>query len=126
MKEIQKAVIKKGDKYLILLRSPEAVFFPLHWDFPGGKLEPGEDPKSGIEREVIEETELKVIARDVIGVYEMVLKDIPHRFTVYSTETVSGEVNISHEHLEFKWATKDEILKMKIEPYMVSYFKENA
>lgn len=69
MKLIQKSIIKQGDKYLIGLRSENAKYFPLHWDF-GGRLEPGEEPFSGIEREVKEETNLDVRALAVIGVYE--------------------------------------------------------
>lgn len=128
MKLIQKAIIKKDDKFLIILRSPEAKYFPEHWDFSGGKLEPNEDPFTGIEREVIEETALKVKVLEVIGVYELDLDNAgknTHRFTVYSTEIISGDVKLSHEHLEFKWATKEEILQLKIEPYMKFYFEEH-
>ena len=126
MKEIQKAVIRKGSMFLILLRSPKAEFFPEHWDFPGGKLEPNEDSFAGIEREILEETGLKVKALGVVGVYELVLKGISHRFSVYSTKLTSKEqVQLSHEHLDFKWATKDELLKLKVEPYMRKYFSEH-
>ncbi|SRR3989338_4191793 len=125
MKEIQKAVIKRGNKFLILLRSPKAEFFPEHWDFPGSKLEPNENPFVGIEREVAEETGLKVKGVVVVGVYEMVLRSIPHRFSVYSTKLLSNKVvKISHEHLEFRWATREELLKLKVEPYMIEYFRE--
>ena len=129
MKLIQKAIVKKDGKFLIVLRSPDAKFFPEHWDFPGGKLEPDEEPFAGIEREVIEETGLKVKAQEVVGTYEIELdykgEKIPHRFTVYSTEILSGDVKLSYEHLEFKWATKEDILQLKIEPYMKSYFEEH-
>lgn len=129
MKLVQKAIIQKDDKYLILLRSPDAKAFPEHWDFPGGKLEPNEEPFSGIEREVVEETNLKIKAIDIIGVYEMELnkqeEKIPLRFTIYSTKILSGEIKLSQEHLEFKWATKEEILQMRIEPYMKLYFTEH-
>lgn len=125
---VQKAVIKKDDKFLIMLRSPEAKNFPEHWDFPGGKLEPNEDPFAGIEREVMEETSLRVKALKVIGIYEFDFKKISkntHRFTVYSVEIISGDVKLSFEHSGFKWATKEEILKLKIEPFIESYFKEH-
>ena len=52
---VQKAIVKDKNNFLIILRSPSAKFFPEHWDFPGGKLEPNEEPFAGIEREVIEE-----------------------------------------------------------------------
>lgn len=126
---VQKAIIKKDNKFLVVLRSPNAKFFPEHWDFPGGKLEPNEDPFAGIKREIIEETSIKTKIIEVVGIYEIELESkgekIPHRFTVYSTEVISSEISLSNEHSKFKWATKEEILQLKIEPYMESYFKEN-
>lgn len=128
MYQIPKAVIKRGDKYLIGLRSPNAKYFPLSWDFPGGKLEPGEDPYDGIAREVMEETGLIVKPIKVLGVYEFDLNNIgekTHRFTIYSTEEVSGEPRLSSEHLEQRWATKEEIMQLSIEPYFKPFFVDN-
>lgn len=121
---VQKAVIKKRNKYLVLLRWHKAKFFPLHWDFPGGKLDKGESLKAGIEREVLEETQLKVKALKVVLTYKDVFKGIPHEFYIYSVNILSGKVKISHEHLRFKWATKEEILKLKREPYIDPYFEK--
>ncbi|MBI3190649.1 NUDIX hydrolase [archaeon] len=128
MKLIQKAVIKKDNKFLILLRSLGAKYFPEHWDFPGGALEPNEEPFAGIEREVFEETALKIKALKIVGIYELDLDNVgknTHRFTVYSARIISGGVKPSHEHLRFKWATKNEILQLKIEPYVKLYFEEH-
>ena len=126
---VQKAVIKRDNKFLIILRSPNAKFFPEHWDFPGGKLEPNEDPFAGIEREVLEETSLKIKALEPLGAYELDLdfkgEKILHRYTIYSTDVISGDVKLSHEHLEFKWATKEEILQLKTEPWFKPFFKDN-
>ena len=126
---VQKAIVKDKNNFLIILRSPSAKFFPEHWDFPGGKLEPNEEPFAGIAREVIEETDLKVKVIEVVGTYEIDLdykgKKSPHKFTVYSTKVISGDIKLSHEHLKFKWATKEEILELKIEPYMNLYFEEH-
>jgi 8-oxo-dGTP diphosphatase len=129
MKLIQKALIKKNNEFLIVLRSPDAKYFPEYWDFPGGKLEENEDPIAGIEREVAEEVSLQVKAIGIVGVYEMELEycdeKTPHRFTLYSTEIISGDVKLSHEHLDFRWATKEQILDLKIEPYMELYFEQH-
>lgn len=121
----QKAIIKKDDKFLILHRSPEAYAFPEHWDFSGGKLEPGEDPFDGVEREVMEETGIKIKAQKVLGVYEMKYKGDWLKFPVYKVEILSAlDVKLSHEHTEYKWLTKDEILKLKVEPYIILFFDE--
>ena len=128
MKLIQKAVIKKGNEYLIGLRAPGAAYFPLHWDLPGGKLEPNEDPFTGITREVKEETNLDIKPIEVLGVYEFDLDGIDkpsHRFTIYSTEVIGGDLKLSPEHLEQRWTTKDEIMKLPIEPYFKPFFQDN-
>ena len=129
MKLIQKAVIKQGDKYLIGLRSENAKYFPLHWDFPGGKLEPGEEPFEGIVREVKEETNLDVRALAVIGVYQFDLDGVweyTHQFTIYSTDIIGWELQLSDEHLEHRWATKEEIMALPVEPYFEPFFHEHS
>jgi 8-oxo-dGTP diphosphatase len=122
---IQKAAIKKDGKYLILLRRAGDKTFPLHWDFPGGKLEKDEDPQVGIKREVKEETNLDVEPIKIEGVYEMVVNDTDCKFTVYSARLVSGDVKLSSEHAEHRWADKNEILSLKVEPYLIMYFNEH-
>jgi len=128
MKLIQKAVIRNGDKYLIGLRAPAAKYFPQHWDFFGGTLEPGEDPKAGIAREVKEETDLDVKPGKVLGVYEFDLDNLgtsSHRFTIYAAEIISGQLKLNPEHLQFIWASKEDIMKLPVEPYFKPFFHDN-
>ena len=124
LRHIQKALVKEGDKFLVLLRAKDAKHFPCCWDFPGGKLEEGEDPFAGIEREVLEETGLKVKALQIVGTYHVTLEDkIPRRFIIYSANTLSGNLKISSEHSDFKWATREEILRLETEPYIKMYLE---
>jgi len=128
--DVQKALLKRGEKHLILLRSPSAPCFPEHWDFPGGKLEEGESPHAGIEREIMEETGLTAKALDVAGTYELDLDHAgapTHRITIYNTESYFGEVRISEEHTAYGWKTRDEILNLdKLEPYIIKYFEDRT
>jgi 8-oxo-dGTP diphosphatase len=48
------AVIRSDDLVLIAQRPPHKLL-PLKWEFPGGKVEPGEDPADAIIREIREE-----------------------------------------------------------------------
>ena len=120
----QKAIIKEGDKYLILKRSPTASTYPNCWDFPGGRLEAGEDPIEGLKREVKEETGLKIEVNNPIFVFRESLNDHENVFIVYSCGKVSGEIKLSHEHTEFKWATKEEILRLDIENYLRAFLEK--
>ncbi len=127
VKIIQKAVIKDGEKYLILKRSKSAKYFPECWDFPGGKLEPGESGEEGIIREVKEETTLDVEVGEVVFECMLDLHDagsLTHKFVIYSVLEKVGDVVLSDEHTEFKWVTKEEILSLKREPYFDLFFEE--
>ena len=48
------AVIERGGKILGCQRSASGKF-PLKWEFPGGKVQPNEEPRVALERELIEE-----------------------------------------------------------------------
>lgn len=54
------AVITRPDgSFLLGQRAPE-TFYPGYWEFPGGKVEPGETPRDALIRELDEELGMKV------------------------------------------------------------------
>ena len=59
-------IVQSAGKVLLLKRLDTKKFLPGHYDFPGGKIEPGEDPNAAILREVKEETGLTV---DIVSPY---------------------------------------------------------
>ena len=71
--EIAIAVVEHDGRYLIGLRPPN-VPLPGLWEFPGGKLRPGETPAQAAERECLEETGLAIVVGeafpDVLHTYE--------------------------------------------------------
>ncbi len=119
----QKAIIKKDDKYLILLRSDKHPIFADHWDFPGGRLDEGETLEEGLKREVMEETTLEVEIGGKIFEYDMVVVDRPTQFYIYDVKRYSGDVVLSKDHTEYKWATKEEILELQTFPYIKPFFE---
>jgi 8-oxo-dGTP diphosphatase len=95
------AIIKKGNKILVTQRS-EKMKLPLKWEFPGGKLEKGEDEVNCIKRELKEELniEIKVLEKLTNSVFDY--GDIQINLIPYIVEYVSGEITLL-EHAEFRW-----------------------
>jgi 8-oxo-dGTP diphosphatase len=54
MRVVAVGVLRRKGNVLICQRRREAVY-PLKWEFPGGKLEPGERPEEALRRELHEE-----------------------------------------------------------------------
>ena len=54
MKQVVAALIIKDNKILICQRTRHQTM-PLKWEFPGGKIEPGEKPEQALHRELEEE-----------------------------------------------------------------------
>jgi 8-oxo-dGTP diphosphatase len=54
------AVIQRPDGQVLLAQRPAGKVYAGYWEFPGGKLEPGETPREALDRELAEELGLAV------------------------------------------------------------------
>jgi 8-oxo-dGTP diphosphatase len=68
MVQVVAAVIESGGKILIGQRTAEQSH-PLKWEFPGGKVEPGEGPEQALARELEEELGIRGAAGEVMTRY---------------------------------------------------------
>ena len=59
MMAVVAAVIRRGGGIMLCQRRPGA-HNPLKWEFPGGKIEPGESPEAALARELMEELDIRV------------------------------------------------------------------
>src|SRR5947209_8138709 len=58
MIQVVAAIIEHGDTVLVAQRTP-GQSHPLQWEFPGGKVEPGESPEAALTRELEEELDIR-------------------------------------------------------------------
>lgn len=54
------AILRREDGRILLCQRPEEKSYPLKWEFPGGKLEPGETAEKALARELLEELEIEL------------------------------------------------------------------
>ena len=101
------AEAERDGRYLITQRRPEATL-PLLWEFPGGKVEPGETDAEALARELREEMDIRVeVGDEVLAVqreYEKYFID----FHVYSVWILSQEIKTLEVH-DYRWVTVAEL-----------------
>lgn len=66
MKQVVAALIWKDKKILICQRTRHQVM-PLKWEFPGGKIEEGEQPRDALRRELDEELGITAVIGDEVA-----------------------------------------------------------
>src|ERR1035437_7863741 len=69
MVQVVAGIIERRGRFLICRRKPEQVH-PLKWEFPGGKVEPGETPELALARELEEELGILGVAGQEITRYQ--------------------------------------------------------
>lgn len=110
-----RGVIKNNDnEILIVKRHPKSKTDPEMWELPGGKVEKGEHFIDALIREIKEETDLDCEVGDFC---EAVQNDYMHKRTVQLImylKDIKGNVKISEEHTEWKWAGLDELKTLQI------------
>lgn len=106
-----RAIINDEDRILLLRRSRHDSHNPGLWEFPGGKIDAGEEIADGLMREVHEETGLLIgelsniahIESELIrkGKYEGRL----YLALFYAIQKIGGNLTLSDEHEATSWET---------------------
>lgn len=115
-------VQRKDGKLLLLKRSKENRYFPLHWECPGGKLDVGQDLAHALEREVLEETgllfepthRLVCVASEIVaaGPY----RGLPYVIIFSVGRAAGGKLKLSEEHSAHTWVSYHEAFKYQLKP----------
>ena len=66
MKRVVAALIVEGEKVLVCQRTRHQTM-PLKWEFPGGKIEEGEQPRDALRRELEEELGIEAEVGDEVA-----------------------------------------------------------
>lgn len=97
----------RDDRVMLCQRRPE-VHNGLKWEFPGGKLEPGESPEQALARELREELSIDVrVGRIADAVYHR-YPDRDVLVLFYRCEIVAGEPR-TVDCNAIAWATLEEM-----------------
>lgn len=106
------ALIIRENAVLCAQRSA-AMALPLKWEFPGGKLEDGEDPVTALKREILEELGVDIEVGNSLSISVHTYDGGPtiKLLPFLSFLSNNGEPQ-AHEHAEIRWVKPEQLLDM--------------
>ncbi len=108
MKRVVAALIWKDGSVLICQRTRHQTM-PLKWEFPGGKIEEGEQPRDALRRELEEELGIHAVVGDEVSRFQ---HEYPNGATVelrfYDVHAFSGELE-NRIFRDVRWADPSDL-----------------
>jgi len=101
MRKVTAAIIEKEGAVLIARRKKTDRFGGV-WEFPGGKLEPGETPEEGLRRELMEELSLETDVGAFVGAFPYASPWLDIELLAYRV-TIRGGEPVLVDHDEVRW-----------------------
>jgi len=106
------AVVSRGGDYLVC-RRPQSKAHGGCWEFPGGKVAPGEADRDALKRELREELDVAVVR---IGACRFKVREpaTPYRIAFYDA-VISGQPRVL-EHSGIDWLSPDQLNNVTLAP----------
>ena len=113
--QVVAAVIESDGRYLITQRNANAVL-PLLWEFPGGRVEPGEDEGRALTREVRGRIGVEVIVGNKLGEHLHEYTNYQVHLTMYACKLPAEARPYPATVADLRWVTSREFLDYDFPP----------
>lgn len=123
---VKAAIFDEQGQCLLIRRSANNRSFVGCWEWPGGKVDEGEDFAAALHREVAEETGLTVELIGFAGATSFEMPDLSCVLVCMEARLISGDLKLSDEHDDFVWVSLKEIPLYKYPPRISDLMREYA
>ncbi len=100
---VKAVVTDEQGRCLLIRRSPHNRSFVGQWEWPGGKVDPGEDFALAAVREAKEETRLDVELTGFLGATSFEMPKLHVVLVCFEARVTGGELRLSEEHDAAEW-----------------------
>ena len=108
--EVVAAIIRKDNRIFATQRGYGE--WKGWWEFPGGKIEPGETPKNALKREILEELSTEINVNEFLCTVEYDYPKFHLTMHCYLCSLLTEALHLN-EHEAAKWLSKDELDSVK-------------
>ena len=103
------------DNTVLACRKAPGTSLAGYWEFPGGKIEPGESAEQALAREIAEELSLRTRVGEKITTTTHEYDFATIELTTYYCEILDGTPQLL-DHDETRWVRKEEALSLQWAP----------
>jgi len=103
------------DGGVLVTRRGRGLHLAGYWEFPGGKVEAGEDPAEAARRELEEETGLLAGELEPLSIFVHEYPEHPIRFHVFLVRDPEGELRLDGAR-EWAWKSVAELRELRMPP----------
>jgi 8-oxo-dGTP diphosphatase len=114
MKVVTAAIIQDQERYFVARRGPGEKLAGL-WEFPGGKVEPGETLQESLTREIKEELGVEAVVGRVLAESKYKYAHGEILLVGLQTEIKSNDIKLS-VHDKAEWLLPAQILALELAP----------
>lgn len=107
MQRVTAGLLERDGKFLLALRKA-GKHMGRKWEFPGGKIHPGETPAECLRRELAEELGIETRIGELLGTARFTDGTVDLEILLYRAEHLAGSLTL-HEHEAVAWVAPDRL-----------------
>jgi 8-oxo-dGTP diphosphatase len=109
--DVSCAILEGIDGAILAAQRNNEGRFAGKWEFPGGKVEPGETPEKSIHREMLEEMGVGITIRDTLPSVRHDYGFLVVELHPFIARITSGAITL-HEHQAIRWDDPANLLSL--------------